>query len=193
MKVYNKVDNINNIELLKSFNSRSNSGFDELYRYLYSDLFYYAATLYKEGDVEPQDAVHDAFVKLWCNKKAKFDSLQSLKGFIVITIKNAFSNYVRHKKYVDSYNKQLLDSDELHITYIAEMETVSAISKAIDILPEESAKVFKRFIEGYSIKEIAAEYGKAESTIYNQKNEAIKILKKKLLKDELYIIFLLFN
>ncbi len=75
-------------------------------------------------------------------------------------------------------------SDTDFTSYIVESEMASIISKTLAQLPEESCKVFKLIIEGYSVKDIALKLDKAASTIYTQKHEAITILKKLFVNDK---------
>lgn len=60
--------------LLERFNKRDIPAFGEVYSLYYDDLFYYALKLYENTNIEPQDAVHDTFLKLWQQSETKFKS-----------------------------------------------------------------------------------------------------------------------
>ena len=184
-----------NSTLLDKFNDKDSSAFSEIYEALYNDLYYFANKVYQDiVEVEACDVVHDLFVKIWNNNSAKFKNINALKGYCFISIKNEFKNYISHSKTVDNYKKEVdKNKDDLLITYIAETEFLSVISAAIDILPPECSKVFKLYIDGYSIKEISKMLGKAQSTIYAQKMESIKILKDKFKPDMMSMLSIVIN
>lgn len=65
--------NKNDVDLLERFNKRDRAAFGEVYSIFYEDLLLYALSLYDEKSVDPQDAVHDTFMKLWRTTTTKFD------------------------------------------------------------------------------------------------------------------------
>lgn len=63
----------------------------------------------------------------------------------------------------------------------------------LGLLPEECAEVLRLFFEGLNTEEIALKLGKTKQTIYNKKHEAISILKKKISKEDIFLITLFFK
>lgn len=178
----------NDDKLLKEFNNRDDIAFGEVYHRFYNDLFHLAAGLYKNSHTDPSDVIQDVFVKLWESSTPKFDNLSSVKGYLYITIKNRFKNHLDHQKSVDKYSNNLKCDRDNFISQIAETETLSILNQAIDILPAECAKVFRLYIEGWDISEIAEKLNKSESTVYAQKQKSITILKQKLSKHSLLVL-----
>lgn len=179
---------------MSRFNKRDTLAFSEVYALLYDDLYYYTKKII-EGvqDIKPGDIIHDVFVKLWSSDKNKFNNINSLRGYFFVSIKNEFRNYLSRAKYAEAYKNQIMERCEDRIfTSMAETEFLSIVSQAIDILPPESSKVIKLYLEGFSIKEIAEKLGKSTSTIYSQREEAIKTLKKKFNNElnEFYVLLL---
>lgn len=181
--------NIENRDLLlKRFNDRDLFAFGEVYDILYNELHYFTASLYKKTDIVASDVIHDVFIHIWENSVQQFVGIDNLKAYLCISIKNKFKNYIARQKINERYNNSLkLESDNF-VSIIVESETITVINQAIDLLPEECAKVFKMHLEGWQVKDIALELGKAESTVYAQKQEAVTILKKKLTRHSFSII-----
>lgn len=176
--------------LLEQFNKREPVAFSEIYKLLHQELHYFASQLYRDNaSFAANDILHDIFVELWQKKHQKFETIGNIKAFMYVSIKNKFKSDVRHKRYIDKYNCELKLNKNSFISNIIETETLSILSQAIDLLPSECAKVFKMHIDGWDVKEIAQHLGKSQSTIYNQRHEAISILKKKLSNRSLTLLF----
>ncbi|MDD4656714.1 MAG: sigma-70 family RNA polymerase sigma factor [Bacteroidales bacterium] len=166
--------------LLEYFNQRDSVAFGYFYQKLYDQLYYYSAKLYADTEVLPEDAIHDIFIYLWKSKKIKFDNLYKLKAYLIISIKNRYWNYLEKQKSKNRYIQFCKESNQQFETDVAQMEIISLISNSISLLPKECAKVFRLHIQGWQVKEIANKLGKAESTVYAQKQKALKILKQKI-------------
>lgn len=180
----------NNFEesLLKMFNSRDGDAFGSIYDLLYREVHYFTASFYRSSTTDPQDVIQDVFMNIWQNKKLKFDKIKDIKTYIYVVVRNKFRMEYNHIKVVDNVNKELLKDDDLFIIEAAEAEIFSFLPSALNLLPEECAKTFKLYLEGYETKEIAAILNKTESTVYTQRKDSIKILSKKLSRDKLLIL-----
>lgn len=174
------IDGDNTDLLLRKFNDRDTIAFGEIYHRFYNDLHHLTSGLYKNSSVAPNDILQDVFIKLWESKTPQFESLSSIKGYLYVTIKNKFRNYLDHQKSIEKYKDNLKHDRDNFISQIAETETLSILNQAIDLLPSECAKVFRLFIEGWDVSDIAAKLNKSESTVYAQKQKSIAILKEKL-------------
>lgn len=172
--------------LIKRFNKRENLAFGEIYSLLYKELFFFTSKLYQNTNIDANDVLHDIFIKLWELNNLKFDGLVNVKAYMYISIKNYLKNSVCHKKTVDKYVEKIMNDNDYFIIQVAEIETYSLLSDVIDSLPTECAKVFKLYVDGWSIKEIAQKLGKTESTVYTQRQDAISIVKRKLKNDKLF-------
>lgn len=165
---------------LERFNVRDSIAFGFFYEKLYNDLYYYASKLYKNTEVSADDAIHDIFVSLWSAKHIRFDNIYKLKAYLIISIKNRYKNYLDHQRSNGRYVKYYTENNNNFINQVAEVEILSSINNAMDMLPEECAKIFRLHIEEWEVKDIASKLGKAQSTVYAQKQKAISILKRKL-------------
>lgn len=176
----NEIVNDHETSLLVSFNKREIASFCEVYDLNFDKLYYFASRLFHGTTILAEDVVQDIFATIWEKKELTFHSLDHIVHYIYLSIRNRYKDFSIRKERIHRYhNYQSVDEDNFY-SYILESETLSAISEAIEMLPAECAKVFKLHIEGWEIKEIAEHLNKSQSTVYNQRREAIEILKKRI-------------
>lgn len=173
-------------ELLNRFNKRESCAFGKVYSLYYREVNLYAASLYRHSDIQPEDVVHDIFVTLW-SSNTKFSSLDKIKAYVYVSIKNGFTNFIHHHIHVEKYQKYLSE-EHLFVTDIIECELYSFVHEACQLLPELYAKVLRMYIDGWKSGEIAEELGRTEQNIYNIKNSLINILKSKMSKDKMLFL-----
>lgn len=176
--------------LLKSFNDRKSEAFSEVYSLYYREFHYYVNYLYRDSKIDSGDIIQDIFLHLWERKSIVFEDLVKIKIFIFIAIKNGYKNYVNHLKYEKRYKDVVELDKELNYDLI-QCEVYSIVDDALKMLPKECAKVFKLYLEGWKPNDIALTLNKDIQTIYNKKQEAIFILKKKIPKDKLLLFLLM--
>ncbi|MCM1032112.1 MAG: sigma-70 family RNA polymerase sigma factor [Oscillibacter sp.] len=179
--------------LLSNFNDRLVEDFGKVYSLFYNELFYFAAKLYRNTEVEPRDAIQDVFLGLWQSKSRRFESLTSIKAYLFVALRNNFRSFILHHKYVEKYESSQLLTKELFEANVVESEVLSTFHYIIGLLPEESAEILELFLEGWSAEEIACKLGKNKQTIYNKKSEAIAWLKSRLSKDILFLFLSLIH
>lgn len=165
--------------LLKKFNNRDSDAFGKIYNHYYKELYYYTSSLYANSGTDAKDVIQDLFMEIWQNKKLKFDSLKGIKSYAYVVIKNKFRMNYNHLKVIEKANRYMIDNEDGFIMNAAEAEIFSLIPTALNLLPAECAKSLKLFLEGWNIDEIAEHLGKKKSTIYNQKNDSLELLRKK--------------
>lgn len=178
----------NKNSLLKKFNSRDSDAFGRVYLLFYRELNAYASIVYRETEIMSEDVIHDIFVNLWMSRTS-FDSLNNIKGYIYIAVRNGFRDFLAHSKCVGKFNDSVVASDSLFVD-VFECEVYSEIDETLKILPDDYAEVLKMFIEGYKPSEIAEKLGRTQQNVYNIKYEAVSILKKRHNKDKLFFLFL---
>lgn len=182
-----KIDRKND-DLLILFNKKDRLAIGEVYLKYHKELIIYASSLYRGTEVSAEDVVHDVFVAI-CNLKGGFSSLESIKAYAYVSIKNRFKNYISHNKHIEAYVENV-KSDEDYDIDIIESELYSFADQAMDSLPKLHADVLKLYIDGWKLPDIAAQLDKTENHIYKIKYDSIKILKDKINKSKMFFFSL---
>lgn len=178
--------------LLEDFNNREYDAFGSVYSLMYKELYYLTNSIYKNTTIDPKDIIQDIFISIWQKDSCKFDSIHKLRTYIHISIRNGYKVYYNHSKLKNLVNKEIaLDNDYFTIKS-AEAEIYSIIPDILKLLPQECAKTFELFLKGYNVEEICEKLNKKPTTVYNQKKEAINILRNKLDKGKFISLILIF-
>lgn len=188
------IKNNKNIEeslLLKQFNDRECVAMGEVYFLYYEELNRFAAKLFKNTELSSSDVIHDIFIHVWQNSKVKFESLVDIKSYIYACIRNNFRNYLIRRQRVDKYIDELTLDDDYFVVGVAENEIYSVVNHVLDIIPEDCIEVISMLIDGWSMREISEVLGKPKRTVYNKRDEAIKIIKNSVDKNMFSIFILL--
>lgn len=178
--------------LVEQVNRRDTCAFSVVYKMHYNSLYMYITEFFKGNNAEAFDIIQDVFMNIW-DSKTIFESMAHIKDYLFLSVRNHSIKKYNSSKVKDKYNTHLLENPDYFISNMVEVEVVSLLHQMIDsAVTEECARVLRMYIEGKNIKEIATELGKKESTIYNQKNRGIEILKKKYSKSDLLPLLLVF-
>lgn len=175
---------------LKLINERDTEEFSRLYEVLYSDMYNFASRVYSGTPLEAPDVINDIFLSTWSNRKIQFQSIGVIKSYFIRSVRNGYNDYIRHGNRTERYRKTVL-SEQSYVAEVAETEVFSLLSHAVTLLPEQCAKVFSMWVTGWSVRDIAQQLNKTESTVYSQKQAAIDILRQKMGGELLAIIFLI--
>lgn len=186
--VYMEVDEKYN-DLLNLFNKKDRFAVGEVYLKYHKELIIYASSLYRGTEVSAEDVVHDVFVNI-CNLRSDFTTLESVKAYAYVSIKNKFKNYISHNKHIEAYVEKVQNDEDYDID-VLESELYSFAYEALKVLPKLHADVLKLYIDGWKLPDIAVELDKTENHIYKIKHDAIQILKKKISKCNISILLLL--
>lgn len=176
-------------ELLTRFNNRDSLVFTNVYIQLIKPLYLYASKLYSQTNIEPEDAVQDAFVHIWESKNLTFESFVKLKSYAIVYIKNRFLKHLEKQIAVHNYQGHVKAQEEFAYDTF-ESEVYSLVDEFHKILPSRYARTIEMLLKGYKPEEIAKELNCNTQTIYNNKRDAIEILRNKLNRNS-YSSFLL--
>jgi RNA polymerase sigma-70 factor (family 1) len=132
-----------------------------------------------------EDIVGDVALKLW-EKKEELENVTSLKSYFYTCIRNASINWIRKEKSQFKNEEAYLAFAPLNqqtaLENIIRTETFRELEAAVDALPTQCRKVFiKLFVEGKSLSETAEEMNLSLSTIKNQRQRGIKLLRRQLI------------
>lgn len=183
-------------DLLMGFNKRNEEAFCCVYEKYYNELFYFAQKLfYGNHEISPFDAVQDLFLKIWESER-QFESLEILKSYLYLSIRNRWKNFLEHaesvKKYTDSQDSH--PTDDYILASMIESETLALLYHHLNSLPSACAQIVKLSLQGLSHQEIAEKMDISIHTVYSQKQKAIHILRNLLPRDMLHLfVFLVYS
>ena len=185
-------DSVNDFALVIAFNSNDHCGFTGIYNRLFPSVFYFARRLV--GHEEALDKTAETFYKLWRMEKS-FASLQSIKTWCQVTVRNDCINFLRrqtmrqseedniaglHEIVVESYEDSLVVTELMHL-----------LQQQIESLPAQCKKVFKMsYLDQLREKQIASQLQLSVNTVRNHKARALKLLKLALPKSLMLLAYL---
>jgi RNA polymerase sigma-70 factor (family 1) len=165
--------------------------FISFYHRSYSSLCFFA-NRYTNDPVIAEDIVGDVALKLW-GKRDELENISSFKAYFYTSIRNACINWIKKEqsklKYEETYQATALPSEQTALENIIRTETFRQLEAAIHSLPAQCRRIFiKLFIEGKSLSETADEMQLSLSTIKNQRQRGIKLLRMQLTPIPLLIL-----
>jgi len=176
-------------QLFNRIKSGDAKAFEELFNQFYPSMCVVARS-YVDDEGEAEDIAQDAFIKLW-NVKSNYDSMESIKTFLYVLVKNQSLNYLRRNKSKDKYLEHIDKDDFLYFrNQIIEEETYRILKEGIDQLAPQSAKIMRLSLQGLKNQEIAEQLDVSINTVKTLKYNALKALKKSL-KDYFFLLLLL--
>jgi RNA polymerase sigma-70 factor (family 1) len=179
--------------LAEAFGRGEEKAFDYLFRAYYGALCLFAGN-YLEIPDDARDLVQDCFVKLWSRRTA-LKNPQAIRSFLYTTVRNACLNVLRSKNRISlrdplepaGFRDPLEDK---WLEKVVEAETLREIYVHVQSLPPRTREVFLKFyLEGKDCNAIALDLHRSPSTVRNQKNKALTILREKF---QIFMGFMIF-
>ena len=145
MKVSEDID----VQMLNEFKQ---GRLEMLYRRLYPALLLYAVRYAGEQNgFLAEDCVQNAVFNAW-KRRLQFESVESLKSFLYISIKNEIVSLHRKAKASERYLSQLED-EVFFQNSVIDQETQLLLYYAIRSLPERERQIFElSCIEGLKLR-----------------------------------------
>ena len=187
------MSNLKDKELVLLLKKGKVRAFDALFqRYcskLYSFVLSYTGTI-----EEAEDITQEVFFRVWQNR-VNLDPDLSFNAYIIVVARNLVFNLFRKRlqnsKYV-SYSKQRSSPINQTEEYIIFSELQHHSQLCVEKLPSRCKQIFMLSRQqGLSIKEIARKLDVSPSTVENQINKALKMIRKDLVSKKILIILLL--
>jgi len=141
--------------------------------------FYRVALYMLEDAADAADAVQDLYIRLWTSRD-KLDSIRQPKAYGLTMLKNICLDRLRHENVAKSeplnvVEFRLGDDDSV----LAARETIKAVEKAMNRLPDNQRKVLQmRVFEDMEYEDIASATGLAEGSLRVMLSAARKTLRK---------------
>ncbi|MES2133177.1 MAG: RNA polymerase sigma-70 factor [Bacteroidota bacterium] len=169
-------------EVIHQFRSGNEDAFEQIFRAYYKALVHYAKTILKDMD-DSEDIVQQVFVSVW-EKRLKIEIHTSLRALLYKSVHNACLNKIKQQQVRSGYAKEVIQlHNEQGTTQdsMQQKELQHKIEAAMDMMPEQCAKIFKmsRF-EQMKYQEIADTLNLSVKTIENQMGKALKIMREQL-------------
>lgn len=164
---------------------------------LYNKLIYVLSYRYLMDEERAKDVVQYVFVKIW-EYRTELNIGISLKNFLFTMAKNYILNLIRNentaleKQY--EIAQQVLGYEDDLIEKLERREQMSLFYQALAKLPEQKKKIcVMKIREEMSNKEIAERLNVSINTVKTHYAEALKLLRRELLKLLMIIIILMLS
>ena len=164
---------------------------------LYNKLIYVLSYRYLMDEERAKDVVQCVFVKLW-EYRAELNIGISLKSFLFTMAKNYILNLIRNEntaleKQYEIAQQALGYEDDL-VEKLERREQMSLFYQALAKLPEQKKRIcVMKIREEMSNKEIAERLNVSINTVKTHYAEALKLLRRELLKLLMIIIILMLS
>jgi len=165
-------------ELLLQLKKSDEHAFEIIFKRYYAPMVLFAVNYLHDKD-RSESIVQDVFVKLW-EKRFLLD-INSLKGYLVVAVRNRCNNEIKRQGVIRGYAKTFNVNPEEWPQFHDE-EYIEKINRTIDELPPRRKMIFRmNRIEGLRYKEIAERLSISPKTVEVQMGKALKYLREKLL------------
>lgn len=183
----------NEEQLVKGVSNGNILAFNTLYK-AYSNRLYRFAFGYLKSEEEAEELVQEVFTIIW-EKRNDLKEELSFKSYLFAIAFNIIRKHFRTKSYLYEYLKTEINIEQdiqtsQKITYNSLYDYITGL---VNQLPDRCKEIFvKSRFQGYSIKEIAEEFGISHKTVENQLTHALKFIRTNLNRENITYIFLLF-
>ena len=168
---------------MQGFRQGREDSFDEIFRGLYPALCYYGFKITGDQAVS-EDIAEEAFIKVW-ERRVECRHFLSLKAYLYTTVRNASIDWLRKSRSQARAVKGILplleQTEQSRLELLIMTETCRGLHAAINELPVQCQKVVRlSYLEGKTLKQVAAELQIEVGTVQSQKNRGLMLLRKKL-------------
>lgn len=168
------------------FRNREEAGYAEVYNLFFAYLVVFANRLIKEVD-EAKDIAISTLESAF-EKPEKFHSIEKLKAYLIISVKNKCLKYIRDEKSHRASHFEIAfisanDNNEYIEAQIIRSEFLNQVYVEIKKLPPAIRRVFEMlYIDGLNNSEVAERLNISKDIVYAYKLKAVKILRMALFK-----------
>lgn len=166
------------IEIVHDIKKGSISAFQELYS-RYADVIYRNILVRVNSSFDADDIFQDFFVQVW-EKRDFFQVSSSVKGYLLIWLRNHILNSIKQKQIRDKYRNICVPDEEDDYTWvkIVSRDLNENIRRIVDGFPPRLQCVYMlRQEQNLSIKEIAEKLSVSEQTVKNQLGDITRRLR----------------
>ncbi|MDN5213474.1 RNA polymerase sigma-70 factor [Fulvivirgaceae bacterium BMA12] len=176
------MDNATDERLIIKLKRGKVTAFDSLFR-KYSRKLYSFVFSYTGSHEDAEDITQEVFFRVWQNRHNINPEL-SFNAYIIVIARNLIFNLFRKRlqnnKYA-TYKRSAANTLNHTEDYIIFSELQQHSNMSVEKLPARCKQIFMLSREnGLSIKEIATQLNISPSTVENQINKALKLIRKDL-------------
>lgn len=181
-------------DLIVQFNQGDNKAFTTIYEENYPTVYYFVRQFVPERE-DAEDITAEIFVKLW-KKRAGLDSIKNIQAFLYVTARNACIDFLRYTKRQHENREKLLQQleeqpAEGNMRDDIRAEVLQSIYREMENLPKSCRTVFSMsYLEGLSANEIANKLKINPQSVYNLRQQAIKLLRIAFLDKKMFVALL---
>jgi RNA polymerase sigma-70 factor (ECF subfamily) len=151
---------------------------EALYDQYVDDIFRYMMFRLRNKE-KALDLTQEVFVRMWQSYLSKGKEIEYPKSLLYKIAHNILVNSYERDKFFDSLDDLSEDGFEVEDQTQKTSFEIKDLNEALDKLPDKySDLIMLRYIEGFSIKEIAEMYDESENVMSVRLNRAIGQLKK---------------
>lgn len=166
------------IEIVHDIKNGSVSAFQELYS-RYADIVYRNILARVNSSFDADDIFQDFFIQVW-EKKDSFQVSSSVKGYLLIWLRNHILNSIKQEQIRDKYQDIYASDEEDDYTWvkIVAKDLDENIRWIVEGFPPRLQCVYMlRQEQNLSIKEIAEKLAVSEQTVKNQLGDITRRLR----------------
>jgi RNA polymerase sigma-70 factor (ECF subfamily) len=151
--------------------------YEEIFQLYFNALIIFARHIVFDQPAT-EDIVTDAFVKLY-QLRREVNTINNIKAFLYITVRNGCLNYLRHQKVKEKYQLEHRHSIQAEENAYEQKEIeehlLKTIHAVVEDLPECRQRIFRMsYVEGLSDYEIASRLAIAQATVRQHRCLAIR-------------------
>ncbi|MEO0331838.1 MAG: RNA polymerase sigma-70 factor, partial [Bacteroidota bacterium] len=184
----------NEKSLIVALKRGDQAAFSRLF-FAYEKKLYFFSYKLLQSHADAEEVVQEVFLRIW-DKRATLDEQRSFNAYLITIAKNIIYNRASRKVTEHAYREYLqrvAPSARHQTEEVVNFSDLNTIShRFISQLPEKRRKIFllSRF-EGLNNQEIAQQLNISVSTVENQMNKALKVLKTRFSQYDIEVPLLL--
>ena len=191
----NFMGNISDKDLIVKLKKGNVSAFDSLFK-KYSGKLYSFVLSYTGSHQKAEDITQEVFFKVWLNR-SKLNPDLSFNAYIIVIsrnmILNLFKKSAQNNKYISHAMRHTSPANPTE-DYIIFSELQHHSNLSVAKLPTRCKQIFMLSRQhGLSVKEIAEKLQISQSTVENQINKALKLIRKDLISKKILVFLLLIS
>jgi len=179
---------------MQGFRQGREDCFNTVFERLYEALCMYGYKIVGER-VVAEEWAERALMAVW-ERREQFQEFLSLRHYCYTVVRNGCFTWLRQQRAVQESDLDaeiLVDTELNRLQDIIRAETYRELHWAIEGLPAQCRRVLKlSYLEGMSIKQVAAALHMKAGTVKSQRNRGLLLLRKRLLSIFVVCCFLNF-